>query len=385
MNALSRLAAGRAAEVGSTLETELELAVIGVNDIKRAISFDRCFGGMALDRVGRPTHQALAKPLAVVSLIVIFTGLLVASGCTGVSSPSPEGEPSRESSIPESAVRVLPDVDIYPPALHSEEWEYPIPLPGPVNTAGVEDAPVISRDGTTLLFFFTPDGNVSPNEQLFDGVTGVWWCTKRGESWTNPVRVRLSDDLALDGPIALQDNTLWFASFRVGNHGAGDVYTAELSDGEWSDWHNAGQQLNLAYDVGELYATADGNSLYFGRTAGSFGESDLWVTTRSGDTWSEPVNLGAPVNTIGDESRPFISSDGRELWFTRMVSGMGYAGPAIFRSIRTGDKWSEPEEIVSNFVGDPGLDDDGNLYFTHLFYDAAGEKLETDIYVAYRR
>ena len=99
----------------------------------------------------------------------------------------------------------------------------------------------------------------------------------------------------------------------------------------------------------------------------------------------DPVNLGAPVNTVGDESRPFISSDGRELWFTRMASGIGYAGPAILRSIRTGDTWSEPEEIVSNFVGDPGLDDDGNLYFTHLFYDAAGEKLEADIYVAYRR
>ena len=62
---------------------------------------------------------------------------------------------------------------------------------------------------------------------------------------------------------------------------------------------------------------------------------------------------------------------------------MGYRGPAIFRSIKSGGIWSDPEEIVSNYVGDPELDADGNLYFTHLFYDDADHKIEADIYVAY--
>jgi hypothetical protein len=48
-------------------------------------------------------------------------------------------------------------------------------------------------------------------------------------------------------------------------------------------------------------------------------------------------------------------------------------------------KLSEPEEIISNFAGDPGLDDEGNIYFTHHFFNEAMERIEADIYVAYRK
>ncbi len=294
---------------------------------------------------------------------------------------------TREESIPEGAVKMTPETDFWPPVIHSSEWSNPIPMPGLINTAGVEDSAVIAADGNTFLFFFTPDGNVPAENQILDGVTGVWWCTKNGTEWTEPVRAYLADTngLHLDSPFSIQENTLWFGSIRTDNLGDIDIYTAVLSGGEWMNWQNAGEQINLEFDVGELYLTGDGNSLFFGKVGGGFGQSDLWLTTRNNQEWSAPVNLGTPVNSSGDESRPFISSDGSELWFTKMVSGKGYRGPAIFRTIKTGEIWSEPEEIVSNYVGDPGLDDNGNLYFTHLFYDDAGNKIEADIYVSFRR
>ena len=50
---------------------------------------------------------------------------------------------------------------------------------------------------------------------------------------------------------------------------------------------------------------------------GGAGGSDIWRTTRAADgTWSAPVNLGAPVNTSGDEKTPFISPDGTTLYFS---------------------------------------------------------------------
>jgi hypothetical protein len=67
------------------------------------------------------------------------------------------------------------------------------------------------------------------------------------------------------------------------------------------------------------------------------------------------------------------------------VSGHGSPGPAIYRCERSGDGWSDPVEIVSGYVGDPGLDAAGNLYFTHVFFDSTLHKIEADIYVAYRR
>ena len=47
-------------------------------------------------------------------------------------------------------------------------------MEGPVNTAGAEDSPFVTPDGQTLYFFFTPDVRVPAEQQLLDGVTGIW-------------------------------------------------------------------------------------------------------------------------------------------------------------------------------------------------------------------
>ena len=61
-------------------------------------------------------------------------------------------------------------------------------------------------------------------------------------------------------------------------------------------------------------------------------------------------------------------------------------GPALFRSKRSQDGASSaPEEVISNFAGDPAMDADGNIYFTHHFYSEDLKMIEADIYVAYRR
>jgi len=328
------------------------------------------------------------KQLILSFWVFLAAGIFALCGCADNHGPDVSGpgdnDPTREESIPDGATKMTPETDHWPPVLHSPEWGQPVPMEGQVNTAGVEDAPVITPDGNTFIFFFTPDGNAPAQEQLVDGVSGVWWCTWGGSEWTEPERAHLAgeDEVHLDGPFAIQGNILWFGSARVGNYNDLDIYTAVLSGGEWINWQNAGVQINQTFDAGELYLTADGQTLYFGAQHTGTGV-DLWRVTRNGQEWSIPVNLGAPVNSSLDEGQPFVSSDGSELWFARL-SGMGYQGPAIFRSTKTGDTWSEPTEIVSNFVGDPGLDSAGNLYFTHLFYDNEGNKIEADIYVASR-
>jgi hypothetical protein len=310
----------------------------------------------------------------------------VAYGCSSTSGPSPAL--TREDSIPANAVKVTPQTDVFPPVIHSSEWESPVPMPGPVNTAGVEDAPVISCDGSTFLFFFTPDGNVPAEDQFLDGWTGVWLARQDGRGWTEPERAFLEDpgELALDGPLCLEGDTLWFASFRVGNYlPDGDIWTAVSDGAGWSDWRNAGGALNMTFDVGELWVAADGSFLVCDRTGPTvYGARDLWRLDRTQEGWSTPVNLGGGVNTSGDDTRPCLSFDGMELWYTG-ASRLGYTGPSVFRSVRVDTTWGPSEEIVSNYSGDPGVDAQGNLYFTHLFYDNQGRKIEADIYVAYRR
>lgn len=322
-------------------------------------------------------HKHLFGFISVLLIIILISFC----GCTT------DDARSREEAIPEDAIKITPETDLFPPIIHSKAYNQAIPMPGPVNTAGGEDACFITPDGNTFLFFFTPDVNIPANEQLLDGVTGNWWCHKQGGSWTEPTRIILSDTLALDGAPFYQDNILWFASFRVGNYGEdGDMWTATYDNGEWKNIENAGQLLNEVYNIGEMHITSDGKSLYFHRESSeNSGEYDLYVTTLVDNIWTEPKNLGPPISTSHDDSRPFITEDGNEIWFTR-PSMKGYTGPAVYQSIKNPDgTWGEPVEIASNFAAEPTLDAAGNLYFVHHFFDEQMNMVEADIYVAYKQ
>jgi len=296
---------------------------------------------------------------------------------------------TRAETIPTDVVKQTPQSDFYPPVLiDSADFEPPVPMPGPVNTAGGEDSPFITPDGQNFYFFFTPDVRKSAQEQLNDGVTGIWWSKRSGQTWTEPERVWLGRNEALDGAEFVQGDTMWFASVRVGNLSEIDIYQAVLKNGQWGSVRNAGKRLSQTLDIGEFHITANGETLYFHWDhAGGQGGVDNWKVARSGDTWGEPVNLGPALNTAQMDGWPFVSEDGSELWFLRDYGSIG-PGPALFRSVRTDSGWGAPQEVIARFSGEPTLDNDGNLYFTHHFYDdfsATGKMIEADIYVAYRK
>jgi hypothetical protein len=294
--------------------------------------------------------------------------------------------PSRDSTLP-AVVKLMPEDDAWPP-VRASGWSRPVPLGRPINTAGGEDSPFVTPDGETLYFVFTPDVRIPANEQLFDGVTGIWVAHREGEGWTEPERVNLAGvgELHLDGCPFVQEDLMVFCSAREGNVRDIDLHTAELVNGSWTNWQIWGEPF-IAYDVGELHITSDGRFLFFGSLrSGGFGGYDLWVSEKVGDAWEEPVNLGSQINTDGHENRPFVTADGQELWFDA-DSAQGLPGPAVFRSVRQPDgSWGAREEIVASFAGEPNLTGDGRtLYFVHHYYSAdLSQMLEADIYVSSR-
>ncbi len=320
------------------------------------------------------------KKSKILLLTILTLTLFFFSGCV-------DETKTRDEAIPDDAVKITPETDIFPPNLYSDKWEDPIPMPGPINTAGGEDAGFITPDGTTFFFFFTPDVNIPANEQLTDGVTGIWKAQKTDDTWTEPTRVFLTKTLALDGAPFYQDNTLWFASFRTGNYKEdGDLWIASYESGEWKNIHNAGPTINEEYNVGEMHITTDGKTMYFHKESSlGLGEYDLFTMTKTNNEWNEPINIGSPINTEQSDSRPFVTANENELWFTR-PSNTGDVGPAVYRSTKnTNGSWNEPEEIVSNFAAEPTLDAEGNLYFVHHFFDEEMNMIEADIYVCYRK
>ncbi|MFN7991931.1 MAG: hypothetical protein U0R44_07300 [Candidatus Micrarchaeia archaeon] len=307
---------------------------------------------------------------------------LLLFGCSGVDDSRKAVSISRESRIPADALKITAETDAFPPLMHSDGWERPVPLGLPIDTPGAEDSPFITPDGGTLYFFFTPDPGVAPEKQLTDGVTGIYVSKKAGNAWTRPERVVLSDPgrLALDGCAFESDGTLWFCSAREGNIRGVDLWSADFRDGTWTGWKNAGTKLNGDYGVGEMHITADGKEMFFhSERPGGQGGLDIWVTRYADGEWQEPEDVPG-VNSPENEGWPFLSQDGRELWFLRTYQG----SPGIFRSERTDGSWSEPELVISQFAAEPSLDKDGNIYFAHHFFKD-GKMVESDIYVAYKR
>ena len=310
-------------------------------------------------------------------LFVLTVFLAACSPAIYTSEDYPEVD--RLAALPIDIRKVSPDTDLFPPILHSDEYEQPVPLSGAVNTSGGEDSPFVLPDGETLYIFFTPDVRLPAEEQLYDGVTGVYVSHRSGGVWGEAERVWLEPPgmLSLDSAVTIRGDEMWFASVREGITGM-SMFTAEWLDGRWQNWQPISARLRDEIQVGEAHLS--GNDLYFhSYRPGGKGDMDIWKTTRDGDNWSDPVNI-ATVNTEAKEGWPCITPDGQELWFTRQYQGAA----AIFRSKWVEDNWGEPELILSQFAGEPSVDSAGNVYFAHHFFDN-GQMIEADIYVINRK
>jgi hypothetical protein len=302
---------------------------------------------------------------------VIISISVLGAGCE----QAPTEPPTRESKIPTDAVKMTPATDASPVKSLSAEYENPIPLPSPVNTAGAEDSSFVLPDGQTLYFFFTPDVRIPVEKQLSDGVTGIYVSKKSGDTWNNPERIILQDKnkVALDGCEFVSGDTIWFCSTREGYEGI-HWFTAEFKNGKWQNWKNA--NFPEKYKVGELHFTADGNEVYFhSDRPGGKGGLDIWVSKKADGAWQEPENVSA-INTASDEGWPALSPDEKELWIYRDYS--------LWKSKKNDIGWTKPVQIFSPLAGEATIDNEGNVYFTHHFFKD-DKMIEADIYFAKKK
>lgn len=104
-------------------------------------------------------------------------------------------------------------------------------------------------------------------------------------------------------------------------------------------------------DDGGPFITYDQNHLIISSTRkGGIGDVDLWISTRHGQTWSEPVNMGAPVNSAGYDGFASLSPDGNSLYFVRecpeKTKSKGDKFGIFFSTREDEDSpWSEPKKM----------------------------------------
>jgi len=108
-----------------------------------------------------------------------------------------------------------------------------------------------------------------------------------------------------------------------------DIFVSFLQkDGSWSEPKSLGKKINLPkYDELTPYIGADGVTLYFSSNRpGGLGDNDIWMTKRLDDSWqkwSDPVNLGAPINSADWDAFFTLDAGGEYAYLTTSQEGYG--------------------------------------------------------------
>ena len=227
-----------------------------------------------------------------------------------------------------------------------------------VNSNFDDLGPIISTDGKTLYF---ARQNVEGNVGGITDAEDIWFSSFEKGMWGfarnmgKPINSPAPDNLIAVGS---DNNTMLFKL----PDGLAFRYRAQNG---WTDYEQMNLNLNNESDhfVGSL--SSDGNTLIFSAMMRSNlfydakrMENDLFVSTRDSlGKWSNPINLGNAINTAGEESSPFLSADGKTLYFA--TNGRpGYGDLDIFISQRTGDgwkDWSEPLNLGAS-INSPSFD-----------------------------
>ena len=162
-----------------------------------------------------------------------------------------------------------------------------------------------------------------------------------------------------------------------------EIFSAKYSNGRWEDIKAFDYNNSKKYSVGHPAISPDGQTLYFvSDMPGGYGGTDIYYCKKLPDgTWAKPVNAGSKINTSGRECFPYVDQDGKLYFSSDGLPGMG--GLDIFSAEGSENNWSDPVNL-----GYPlnSSKDDFSIYFTetgttgYLSSDRNGGKGSDDIY-----
>lgn len=121
------------------------------------------------------------------------------------------------------------------------------------------------------------------------------------------------------------------------------LYFASKTNGQWKQTGEFNYNSDQ-YSISDVTINEEGTTMYFSTTTkDGFGGKDIYRSVKSGLEWSRPRNAGDVINTPGDEVFPYLYRNGTMYFSSNGHSGMG--GLDIFSAAILGDGFSEPENI----------------------------------------
>mgnify|MGYP005840847421 CR=1 FL=1 len=221
----------------------------------------------------------------------------------------------------------------------------PKKLLAPLNQFVSQYFPVLTIDQTSLIFTACQGYDVQYRENLY-----ISHKDAQG-NWLPPVSMadQINAPTSNEGTctISADKKMLVFTSCgRDGNYGICDLYISYQKEGVWTMPQNLGPNINAVGWQSQPALSADGKQLYFvSDRKGNYGKKDIWKSTlQDNGQWSQAVNLGAPINSQSQEISPFIHPNGQTLFFASdRTPSMG--GFDIYYANWIEGQWSEPVNL----------------------------------------
>lgn len=179
--------------------------------------------------------------------------------------------------------------------------------------------PFLSPDEDRLYYISDMPIEGDDNKKDYD----IWYSVKKGNGWSKPLNAGQNINTNKNEYYTsfTSNGTMYFASNKNAereNKRDFDIYFSKKVGGEFKDPITLSNVINTKNYEADVFIAPDESYLIFCSTReGGFGQGDLYISFKNKDgEWSHSKNMGEPINSEYHELCPFVTKDGKYLFFT---------------------------------------------------------------------
>jgi len=236
------------------------------------------------------------------------------------------------------------------------------PLGMNINSAFDDYAPVLSPDGKAFYFVSRRADNLgggvsSGDNRYFEDIYVSFW-DETSQSWgecsNSDETVKRLNSYGMDAInyISSDGKTLYLTINTMGLDSPkpktkhSDLFVSKINNkGGWNTPRPLEKPIRTVYFEAAATFTEDGKTVYFvSERIGGEGAADIWTSSKIGQDWTKPENMGPIINTTGQETTPFVSPDGKYLFFSS-TGQKGMGGYDVYVTTKTDTGWAEPMNL----------------------------------------
>ncbi len=257
-----------------------------------------------------------------------------------------------------------------------------------INNNNSNEYPFISTDDE--LMFFTRTYRKKEGVIIVDSISKVYFSKKKNRIWSNPNELKINlpyntKQATLVG-ISPQGSELFF---RIDIDSLNsDLFICKLEGDSCKELKEFNSKINSKFKESMCSITADGKDFYFSSNRPhGYGGFDIYKITKIDENkWENPVNLGNGINTVFDEDGPFIHPDKQTLYFSSK-GHTGYGGYDFYVSEYQlfDNAWSQPNNLgypLNTTYNDIGIYLTADARLAYYSSSNKNKNQKYDIYVA---